>query len=118
MRRKLALLILLLAPLLAAGPGFLFRTIEVRIEGFLDASEAAVNPWTMLQVQVGEGPVRNFALTNLIVLTSGATTGADIVAQVQPIHPSFIFNGESGLLEQISTARPNEYLKIWGTTVF
>ena len=78
--------------------------VQVRIEGYLDASEQQVNPWAMLDVWLVRAPGRRFALTNLIVLSAGPVSGPDILAAVQPLHPNFIFNGDQELLDRIGAA--------------
>lgn len=114
--RPLAVLIALLAALLGAAP--LRDPVQVRIEGYIDASEQQVNPWAMLDVWLVRAPGRKFAMTNLIVLSAGSVSAPDIVAAVQPLHPNMILNGDPGLLEKISTALPNQYLQIIGYTAF
>jgi hypothetical protein len=112
-----ALLWLLLLPLLA-GSRLLQDPIEVKILGYIDASEAQVNPWAMLDVWITDPPDRKFALTNIIVLSAGAVSGGDILSAIRPVRPNFIFNGDRELLEKISTAQPNQLLEIRGTTAF
>jgi hypothetical protein len=115
--RGLVALLLLLAP--APSSGTILRDpVQVRIEGYIDASDQQVNPWAMLDVWLERAPGRRFALTNLIVLSAGDVSGPDILAAIQPLHPNLILNGEQSLLEQISTAQPNQYLKITGYTAF
>jgi len=92
--------------------------IQVRIEGYIDATEQQVNPWAMFDVWLVRAPGRRFALTNVIVLSPGTVSGPDIFAAVQPLHPNFILNGDPDLLEKISTALPNQYLQITGYTAF
>jgi hypothetical protein len=113
----LAAALLLAAPLRAAGMP-IRDPVQVKIVGYIDASEEQVNPWAMLDVWIERGPNRKFALTNLIVLTAGPISGPDVLAAVQPIHPNFIFNGDAGMLETISTAQPNQLLQIIGYTAF
>ena len=97
--RRLALLLTLLAPLLAAPLG-LRDPIQVRIEGFLGAGEE-VKPWEVLDVQIGSDPPRKFAMTNIIVLSVGTVMGADILQAVEPIHPNFIWNGDEKQLREV-----------------
>lgn len=118
MRRRTALLVLLLAPGLLGSRGLIFEPVEVRIEGFLDASAEEVKPWEMLDVRIGDRPLRKLALVNIIVLSGGSVMGADILAAVEPIHPNFIFNGDPEQLDAIWSAAPNQYLKITGYTAF
>lgn len=100
------------------GGGVLRDPVQVRLEGYIDASEQQVNPWMMLDVWLTEAPDRRFAMTNLIVLSAGPVSGPDIVAAIQPLHPNVILNGDKALLDEISTAQPNQYLKITGYTAF
>lgn len=121
-RALLALLLALLTPLLAAAPARgqnpLRDPVQVRVEGYIDASEEQVNPWAMLDVWLERAPNRRFALTNLIVLSSGPISGPDVLAAVQPLHPNIIFNGDRALLDEIGSAQPNQYLRITGYTAF
>ena len=94
------------------------RQVEVRIEGYLGASRAEVKPWKMFQVRIGDGGLVPFALTNLVTLTTYGPTAGEIVSQVQPIKPNFVFQGEEDLLEEIRTAKPNQRLEITGYTQF
>lgn len=114
----LAALAVLLLATPGAGQNLVRNPVQVRIEGYIDASEQQVNPWAMLDVWLERAPDRRFALTNLIVLSAGPVSGPDVLAAVQPLHPNFIFNGDPGLLEQISAAAPNQYLQITGYTAF
>lgn len=116
-RFRWALLWLLLLPLLS-GSRILQDPIELKIIGYIDASEAQVNPWAMIDVWIDEPPDRKFALTNIIMLSAGAVSGGDILAAIKPIRPNIIFNGDKALLEKISTAQPNQRLEIRGTTAF
>jgi hypothetical protein len=110
-------LLVLALPALAAG-GVIREPVQVRIEGYIDATAAQVNPWMMIDVWLERAPSRRFALTNIIVLNAGPVSGPDIMAAIQPLHPNMIWNGDASLLEQISTALPNQYLKITGYTAF
>jgi hypothetical protein len=117
--RRLAMaLALVVSAACLVGWRALGNPIQVRIEGFLGASAEQVKPWEMLDVQIGTEPQRKFALTNIIVLSVSGVMGADILAQVEPIHPNFILNGDPNLLAEISSAAPNQYLKITGYTAF
>lgn len=116
--RTAAVLTLLLAAPLLSGGMVIREPVQVKIEGYIGASEQQVNPWAMLDVWIERAPNRKFALTNIIVLTPGEVSGPDILAAVQPIRPNFIFNGDQELLERISTAQPNQLLKIIGYTAF
>ena len=112
-----ALCLALVAPALASA-GVIREPVQLRIEGYIDATEAQVNPWMMLDVWLERAPDRRFALTNIIVLNAGPVSGPDIMAAIQPLHPNMILNGDASLLEKISTAQPNQYLKITGYTAF
>jgi len=113
-----ALSLVLLAASGARGGAVLRDPVQVKIEGYIDASEKEINPWVMLDVWLERAPGRKFALTNLIVISASDVSSADIVAAVQPLHPNIIFNGDKALLDKISTAQPNQYLKIIGYTAF
>lgn len=108
----------LLALAATIGIGGVPRQVEVRIEGYLGASREQVQPWKMFQVRVGDGDLVPFALTNLVTLTTTGPTAAELVAQVQPIKPNFIFQGKASFLEEIRTAEPNQLLRITGYTQF
>lgn len=116
-RMRSALLLLVLAPLLG-GSRILRDPVEVKIQGYIDASEEQVQPWAMLDVWIARPPDRRFALTNIIVLSPGAVSGGDVLAAIRPIRPNFIFDGTPELLETISTAQPNQYLQIVGYLAF
>ncbi len=116
--RLLVVLLLLVVPAPADAQNPLRDPVQVRVEGYIDATEEQVNPWAMLDVWLERAPNRRFALTNLIVLSSGPISGPDVLAAVQPLHPNIIFNGDASLLEQIGSAQPNQYLRITGYTAF
>jgi hypothetical protein len=105
------------SPALAIG-GVIRDPVQLRLEGYIDATEQQVNPWMMLDVWLERAPGRRFAMTNIIVLSAGPVSGPDIMAAIQPLHPNLILNGDPPLLEKISTALPNQYLKITGYTAF
>ena len=110
-------LLLLALPAVATG-GVIREPVQLRIEGYIDATAEQVNPWMMIDVWLERAPNRRFALTNIIVLNAGPVSGPDVMAAIQPLHPNMIWNGDASLLEQISTALPNQYLKITGYTAF
>lgn len=116
-RRRAALRLLALSPFLL-GSRILREPIQLRIEGYIDASEEQVKPWAMLDVWLDTPPDRNFALTNIIVLSPGVVSGSDILAAIRPIRPNFIFNGDPAVLEKISSAMPTQRLEILGDTAF
>lgn len=94
-----------------------FRQVQVRIEGYLGATQKETRAWKELQVRIGEGDLQKFALTNIIVLSEGPT-GADLLEQVTPTKPNFIFAGGDDVLKEISSAQPNQLLKITGYTQY
>lgn len=110
--------ILALAMMATLGISAVPGQVEVRIEGFLGGTRADVRPWKMFEVRIGKGDLHPFALTNLVTLTATGPTAAEIVAQVQPIKPNFVFQGDGELLEKIRDAAPNELLRITGYTQF
>lgn len=114
----IALALLLVARPRPAHGGLIRNPVEVRIEGYIDATEQQTNAWLMLDVWLERAPGRRFALMNIIVLSAGEVSGPDIMAAIQPLHPNLILNGDAPLLEKISTAQPNQYLKITGYTAF
>lgn len=101
-----------------AHGGLIRNPVQLRIEGYIDATEQQTNAWMMLDVWLERAPGRRFALMNIIVLSAGEVSGPDIMAAIQPLHPNIILNGDPPLLETISTAQPNQYLKITGYTAF
>ena len=110
--------LLLLALAATLGIGGTPRQVEVRIEGYLGGSREQVKPWKMFQVRIGDGDLKPFALTNLITLTATGPTAGELVSQVQPIKPNFVFQGGADQLEEIRASKPNELLKITGYTQF
>jgi len=55
------------------------------------------------------------AITNL---SGGPPLGQDLVEQVEPIKPNFIFAGDPELLAEIASAQKNQLLKITGYTQY
>lgn len=118
MRRILLVLLLLATPGLLGQRG-LRQGIQIRIEGFLDADPAQVHPWANLEVNIGSARnARRFMLTDIVSLSAGGPLGSDILEQVMPLHPNFIFNANQPLLDQISAAKPNQYMKVVGYLAF
>lgn len=118
MRRSLLALLVLLVPGLVGLRGFP-QQVQLRIEGFLDADPAQVRPWANVEVNVGSARnVHRFMLTDIVSLSAGGPMGSDILMQVMPLHPNFIWNADQALLDQISAAKPNQYLKIVGYVAF
>lgn len=112
-----ALCLVVATPVLAIG-GVIRDPVQLRLEGYIDATEQQVNPWMMLDIWLERAPGRRFAMTNIIVLSAGNVSGPDIMAAIQPLHPNMILNGDAPLLEKISSALPNQYLQITGYTAF
>jgi hypothetical protein len=108
---------LLLSPA-HADAGLFREPVQFRLEGYIDATEQQVNPWMMLDIWLERAPGRRFAMTNIIALSAGPVSGPDIMAAIQPLHPNMILNGDAALLDKISTAQPNQYLRITGYTAF
>lgn len=107
------------AALLAIGFGAARNAqVQVRIEGYLEAPAERVRPIREVWVRIGRGEMRRFALTGIVVLSSGHVSGGDLLEQRVPIRPSFVFAGDEGLLEKIAMAAPNQLLKITGYTSF
>ncbi len=53
-------------------------------------------------------------MVNLIVLSPGRESGADILASRRPTRPNFILAGDQKLLDRIRGAGPDEFLRIRG----
>ena len=118
MRRSLVALLILLVPGLVGIRGFP-QQIQLRIEGFLDADPAQVRPWANLEVNVGSARnTHRFLLTDIVSLSAGGPMGSEILEQVMPLHPNFIWNADQALLDQISAAKPNQYIRIVGYVAF
>ena len=120
MRRRIGLLVLALLPALPAMMGIggrALENLEVRIEGYFDRTRREVNGWEELKIQIGSEKPRKFALTAITVLSAGAM-GAEVLKQVEPLHPNFYFDGGPELLEKISSAKPNQLVKVTGYTAF
>jgi hypothetical protein len=107
----------LLSVLLAGGAGD-FRQLQIRLEGYLGATQREARAWQELEVRVGEGPVQSFAMTNIVSLMGGGPVGADILQQVEMIKPNFIFTGDEKLIDRIASAKSNQLLKITGWTQY
>lgn len=118
MRRTLLALLLLACPGLLGLRGFP-QQIQLRVEGFLDADPAQVHPWVTLDVAIGSTRnVHRFLLTDIVSLSAGGPMGSDILEQVMPLHPNFIWNADHALLDQLSAAKPNQYVRIVGYVAF
>ena len=107
----------LLSVLLAGGAGD-FRQLQIRLEGYLGATQREARAWQELEVRVGAGPVQSFAMTNIVSLMGGGPVGADILQQVEMIKPNFIFTGDEKLIDRIASAKSNQLLKITGWTQY
>ena len=107
-------LAMLLSVLLVGGADV--RQLQVRFEGYLGATQKEARAFEELQIRVGDGPLQGFALTNVVSLMGTGPMGTDIVDQMLPIKPNFIFTGDAKLIEQIANAKPNQLLKITGWT--
>jgi hypothetical protein len=105
-----------LSVLLAGGLDF--RQLQVRFEGYLDATQSETGAWQEIEVRIGDGPMRGFAMMNIVSLMGGGPSGWDILEQVEPIKPNFIFTGDQKLIDQIANAKPNQLLKITGYTQY
>ena len=93
-----ALCAIAVAPALAIG-GVIRDPVQLRLEGYIDATEQQVNPGMMLDIWLERAPGRRFAMTNIIVLSAGNVSGPDIFASIQPLHPNKIHNVNPSLLE-------------------
>ena len=94
------------------------RQLQIRIEGYLGATQREARAWEEIEVRVGERPLTSFALTNIVSLMGGGPTGSDVLQQMEMIKPSFIFTGDQKLTDQIAAAKPNQLLKITGWTQY
>jgi len=112
----MALAIAALSLLLTGGPDF--RQLQVRFDGYLGATQSETGAWQVVDVRVGDGPMRGFAMMNIVSLMGGGPSGWDILEQVEPIKPNFIFTGDQKLIDQIASAQPNQLLKITGYTQY
>ncbi len=95
-----------------------FRQIQVRIEGYLGATRQEARAIEEIQVRIGEADLRSFALTDITNIGGGPPMGEDLLEQVEPIKPNFIFTGDPKLLAEIASAQPNQLLKITGYTQY
>lgn len=107
-------LAMLLSILLVGGTEV--RQLQVRFDGYLGATQKETDAFEELQVRVGERPMQSFALTNVVSLMGGGPMGTDIVDQMLPIKPNFIFTGDAKLIQKLADAKPNQLLKITGWT--
>lgn len=105
---------MLLSALLVGGPDV--RQLQVRFDGYLGATQKEANAFEEITVRVGDGPLQRFALTNVVSLMGGGPMGTEIVDQMLPIKPNFIFTGDPKLIERLASAKPNQLLKITGWT--
>jgi hypothetical protein len=112
--RIMPLLAMLLSVLLVSGPGA--RQLQVRFDGYLGATQNEAGAFQEIQVRVGDKPMQSFALMNVVSLMGGGPMGTDIVDQMLPIKPNFIFTGDQALIDRLANAKPNQLLKITGWT--
>jgi hypothetical protein len=108
--------IALLSVLLAGGLDI--GQLQVRIDGYLGATQAEAHALEEIDVRIGEGPLRRFALTRIVSLMGRGPSGPDILEQVEPIKPNFIFTGDPEELERMASAQPNQLLTITGYTQY
>lgn len=108
------LAMLLSSLLLVGGPDV--RQLQVRFDGYLGATQKETGAFEEIQVRVGDGTMQSFALMNVVSLMGGGPMGTDIVDQMLPIKPNFIFTGDPKLIERLANAKPNQLLKIIGWT--
>jgi len=108
----------LVAGLIAVGFGGNLARLEVRIEGFLRGDRAVLHPIADISIRIGTAELEPFAVTNVVMLSPGDVSGTDLLFQMTPVKPSFIFAGDEKLLDEIRTALPNQLLKITGYTSY
>jgi hypothetical protein len=89
------------------------RPLEIRLEGYLGAPARSVRAMRDVDVQILDGAMRKFAVTNIVVV-NGSMLGGDVLAQVTPTKPNFRITGDPVLMKQISDATPEQLLKITG----
>jgi hypothetical protein len=104
--------------LVGFGGGGLLGQLQVRFEGYLKGDRAQIHPLEDITIRIGEGSLETFALTNIVMLSPGDVSGTDVLDQMTPVKPSFIFAGDEELLKEISTAQPNQLLKVTGYTSY
>ena len=104
--------------LVGLGGGGLIGQLQVRFEGYLKGDAAQIHPLENITIRIGEGNLESFALTNIIMLSPGDVSGTDVLDQMTPVKPSFVFAGDEELLKKISTSLPNQLLKITGYTSY
>ncbi len=104
--------------LIGLGGGGSMGQLQVRFEGYLKGDPAQIHPLENITIRIGEGNLVTFALTNIIMLSAGDVSGTDVLDQMTPVKPSFIFAGDEELLKKISTSLPNQLLKITGYTSY
>jgi hypothetical protein len=106
----------LLAALAAVGFGGNLGRLEVRFEGYLNGDAARIHPLADITIRIADGELQQFALTDIVMLSPGDVSGTDVLFQMTPVKPSFIFAGDKELTDKIRTALPNQLLKITGYT--
>jgi hypothetical protein len=110
--------IALLAALVAVGFGGNFGQLEVRFEGYLNGDAAQIHPLSNITIRIAEGELQQFAITNVVMLSPGDVSGTDLLFQMTPVKPSFIFAGDPELTDKIASSLPNQLLKITGYTSY
>lgn len=108
--------IALLSVLLTGGLDF--RQLQVRIDGYVGATQSETRAFAELDVRIGDGPLRPFAVMNFVSLMGSGPSGTDIMQQMELIKPNFIFTGDQKLIDQIANAKPNQLLEITGYTQY
>jgi hypothetical protein len=108
--------IVLASLLLVGSPDF--RQLQVRIDGYLGATQSETQAFEEIDVRVGDGPMQQFALMSIQSLMGDGPLGTDILQQVEPIKPNFIFTGAPAQIDQIADAKPNQLLRITGYTQY
>jgi len=100
-------------------PSIFQQKLYVRLEGYLDAPTEKVHPWRQLTVRlVGTpGEYRQFALTNIIVL-SGNGSGFGLIEQLMVTKPNLFIAGHRRAIEDLASAPPDRFLRIKGTIAF
>src|SRR5262249_42283545 len=100
-------------------PSIFEQKLYVRLEGYLDAPTEKVHPWRPLTVRlVGTpGENRQFALTNIIVL-SGNGSGFGLIEQLMVTKPNLFIAGDRHAIDGLASAPPDQFLRIRGSISF
>jgi hypothetical protein len=107
------------APAQDFHPGILEHKLEVRLVGYLDRKAEEVHPWRELVVRIvgTSGNERNFALTDVIVV-SGDASGIRLIEGLLPTRPNLFIAGDKDVLRDIASSSPDDLLKITGFIAF